>query len=649
MKFASLPAALVALAALASMHSVFAGESMMDELAKSQYWLRLLHYKTSWLGHTRSLVDGPEFFFSPQGKTDPRAELEATVAAFSAKSDGIKVGRLKQHPQCAFPARYRFLKTQLQLAVADQPCAQLDEFLASFNAKSATLVFSSAYPNSPGSMFGHTFLRINSSTAGKNDLLDQGLSFAAAVPKSDGGLVFAVKGMLGGYIGQFARVPYYAKVNEYLNSESRDLWEYDLNLTSEETRLLLLNAWEIETNSWFDYFFFDENCAYVLLSLLEVAKPDWQLTDFAIYVIPGETVKAVTQIPGAVTGVKFRPSLRKKMYQRLGSLTGSQRELFFKVIRGHTPPASVGQPAVLESVASYLYYEKQKGDGLANERNAPLLQATLLRRSELGNEDNGGGFGFSSGSGNGNRTSTDDGNSNPNGNRNGNWASTRPDLGHDPYRLGTSSGVQNSTFFQDLNFKFAFHDLLNKDLGYLPFSQIDFPGATLRFLPGNGVWNIEQVQGLGITSLFPMTFLEKGLSWKFNLDYYSPKDLDCTTCHLGRAQAGLGATVELFTPDAIAYALAVLDFEAGGAVRKGFRWGPQLQAALLMIPHPDYKLQLAANLASDLLQPDRRKFHALLEWNQSLALSRNWEIRTALSLISPVNYREAKVTLNFYF
>ncbi len=608
----------------------------LDALARSPYWLRLLHYKTGWLGHTRSLVDGPEFFFSKEGRTDARAELVATLAAFSKD---LKVGRLKQLPQCAFPERYRYLKSELGpgvlgvLGIKDQACPQLEEFLASFNAKSATLVFSSAYPNSPGSMFGHTFLRINSNATEKNDLLDQGLSFAAAVPKSDGGLTFALKGMLGGYIGQFARVPYYAKVNEYLNSESRDLWEYDLNLNAEESQRLLLNAWELETNSWFDYFFFDENCAYVLLSLLEVAKPDWQLTDFSIYVIPGETVKAVTRIAGAVTGVKFRPSLRKKMYQRLDALDGRQRELFFKVIGGKMPPAEVGDAEVLESVASYLHYEKQKGDVDANNKNAPLLQATLLRRSQLGDvgparrplrpvlED------------------------------------TRPDLGHDPYRVGTSSGVRGSGFFQELNFKFAFHDLLNKDQGYLRFSEIDFPGATVRFLPKSGVWNIEQVQGLALTSLFPMTFLERRPSWKFNLDYYSPKDLPCTTCQLGRVQAGAGATAEIFSPNYIVYALGLLDFEVGSAVRKGFRWGPQLQVATILNPWPDYKMQCAATLISDLLQADRRKLYTLFEWNHSLALSKDWEIRAGFSAISPANSlmgspidsKEGKLTLNFYF
>src|SRR4051794_37273840 len=92
-----------------------------EEVASSRYWHLLMHYKKSFpLRRLRSLVDGPEFFFAPDGKTNPRAELDATVAAFS--NGELKVGRLKQHPQCAYPERYRFLKKELGLTIKDVTC-----------------------------------------------------------------------------------------------------------------------------------------------------------------------------------------------------------------------------------------------------------------------------------------------------------------------------------------------------------------------------------------------------------------------------------------------------------------------------------------------------------------------------------------------
>lgn len=598
----------------------------LQSVAESKYWRRLIHYRPSFpFGALKSQVDGPEFFFASDGKTNPLAELKATINAFERD---VRVGRLKQHPQCSFPERYRYLKQELKLEIKDVRCEKLEEFLGRFHAQSATLVFSSSYPNNPGSMFGHTFLRINSSSgdAGKNDLLDYGISFAAVVPPEDGGLVFAVLGLSGGYIGQFGMVPYYAKVNEYSNSESRDLWEYDLNLNAEEAHRMLLHAWEIETNSWFDYYFFDENCAYVLLTLLEVARPELELSRFGIYVIPGETVKRVVQAPGLVRAVKFRPSLRKRLYQKLASLNAGQRNGFFDVLRGSISAAAVKDPSVLESVTSYLYYVKQRDDQKLSENDSAILRASLVGRAELGGSSEGSGVEASL------PAIRED---------------SRPDLGHETYRIGTSAGAQSIGFFQELDFKFAFHDLLNDDTGYTRFSQIDFPGATLRFIPKTGVLNVERISGLALTSLYPMTFIEKKPSYRFNFDYYSPKDYGCVTCHLFRGEAGAGAAAELFSPDYIGYILGSMDVEAGDSLRKGFRFGPKATVATILNPVSRYKLQLAVNLVTDLAQDDRRKAFTQLEWNQSLALGPEWDVRTSTLYMN--NYKEGKVTLNHYF
>jgi hypothetical protein len=73
-------------------------------------------------------------------------------------------------------------------------------------------------------------------------------------------------------------MPYYLKVREYSDLENRDIWEYELNLTPEEIDRLLMHAWELGPIH-FDYYFFDENCAYHLLGLLEAARPDLTLTE----------------------------------------------------------------------------------------------------------------------------------------------------------------------------------------------------------------------------------------------------------------------------------------------------------------------------------------------------------------------------------
>lgn len=309
--------------------SFAASPAELHDVAQGRYWQLLLHYKDNMFGHTRSLADGMEFFLSPQGKTDPEAELRADIEAFASKDR--KVGPLKQHPQCAFPERYRYLKEKLHLNTPDVACREYREWIARFNPQGATLVFASAYLNNPASMFGHTFLRIDSKPrAGqshKNDLLDYGINYAAKTG-DDGGITFAVLGLIGGYPGFFSLLPYFDKVNEYSDVESRDLWEYPLHLNAEQIQRMLAHVWELGT-TYFDYFFFDENCSYHLLSLLEVANPDWHLTDaFFYWVIPGDTVRVLKATPGVLGEPAYRPSLQRRLQTRLTLLNEKEKNEF---------------------------------------------------------------------------------------------------------------------------------------------------------------------------------------------------------------------------------------------------------------------------------------------------------------------------------
>ncbi len=203
------------------------------QLSRSEQWLRLLHYKSRFpFGNLRSEAEPGSFFFSPDGRRDPYAELKANVAAFeNSQNEGQRGSSL----QCSFPARYHFLKTHLNWQWVDDKCPELDAFLKKVGGDQLSIVFSSAYPNSPPSMFGHTMLRVHSRE--RAELLDYGINYSASASADENALAFAVFGLTGGYFGKFGVVPYYMKVNEYNHAESRDLWEYDLSLTPSEIQV----------------------------------------------------------------------------------------------------------------------------------------------------------------------------------------------------------------------------------------------------------------------------------------------------------------------------------------------------------------------------------------------------------------------------
>lgn len=96
----------------------------------------------------------------------------------------------------------------------------------------------------------------------------------------------AFTGFLGVFEGHFSKLPYYYKVREYADFESRDLWTYELNLTQDQVDEMVEHLWDLG-HTYFDYYFLGENCSYHLMSLLDVVLPDSTLLKaLSFYVHP---------------------------------------------------------------------------------------------------------------------------------------------------------------------------------------------------------------------------------------------------------------------------------------------------------------------------------------------------------------------------
>lgn len=316
----------LALCACAPVHAAPAlDQGRVQQLANTPYWIALGHYETAKLGGWRSYVDDDAFFLAKDGAHHPDQELQATVEALYAPANlGDK------HAQCVFPARTRWLREQLDLRDLPQPdCQEFATWYQSIDPHSAALIFPAAYLNSPSSMFGHTLLRIDQSNTRSDDttLLSYAINFGAYIEGSDNSILYAWKGLMGGYPGLFALMPYQEKLSEYRSLENRDLWEYQLDLTPEETGRMVEHVWELKQIQ-FDYFFFDENCSYRLLELLQVARPSLDLTSqFPLTAIPTDTVKAVKQ-SGMVASETYRPSRERELLARAEPLDhGEKRQV----------------------------------------------------------------------------------------------------------------------------------------------------------------------------------------------------------------------------------------------------------------------------------------------------------------------------------
>ncbi|QUE89438.1 DUF4105 domain-containing protein [Pseudomonas sp. SCA2728.1_7] len=458
----------------------------LQQLANDRFWISLGHYETAKLGGWRSYVSDKKFFLAPDGNEHPDHELAATVQALYAPAS---LG--EQHAQCVYPARTRWLKAQLKLSDLPTPaCAEYKKWFKDVSPHSAVMIFPAAYLNSPSSMFGHTLLRIDQADvqADKTSLLSYAINFGAYIEGSDNSILYAWKGLMGGYPGLFALVPYQEKLSEYRSLENRDLWEYRLNLTQEETARMVEHVWELKQIQ-FDYFFFDENCSYRLLELLQVARPSLRLTEqFPLTAIPTDTVKAVKEA-GLVESIEYRPSRERELLSRAEPLSGEEQDWVLKVSADQQQlqdPAFKALPRDRQALIIDAAYRLERYRANGQERDPQRAQRSfeLLRAinknpaPELDIPQPG-----------------------------------LPEDGHESRTWQAGLGTRGDRAFGEYGLRMAYHDLNDNAESFPLGAQIEILQMKLRQYEGNQ-WQFQQLDLATIRSLTPRNELLQPLSWQ---------------------------------------------------------------------------------------------------------------------------------------
>jgi hypothetical protein len=604
-----------------------------ENLAQRAEWLNLLHYKpyAYWFG-SRSLADDPEFFIAPDGKTDAAAELEATLAAFFSTAEETDK---TQNPQCRFIARYQWLRQELRFDPArlpPQPCKRFYQWRASLDPHAITLVFPAAYLNNPASMYGHTLLRIDARDQDERTrLLAYSISYAAGTDETSG-LIFAVRGLFGGYPGVFSITPYYLKVREYSDIENRDVWEYQLTLTPDEIDRLLMHVWELGPTH-FDYYFFDENCAYHLLSLLEVARPGLQLTDrFRWWAIPSDTVRAVTDQPGLLRRVVYRPASVTIMQERLKHLPATERGLARDLgkqkidaddSRVRELPA-LDQARALELGYEYAAYEAATGSSKAPDAVAHMREL-LLARSRL---------------------------QVPPQKPEIPVPAVRPDEGHKTSRIGIGAGSRDGRRFGEIHLRPTYHDLLDQDAGYTRGAQIQFFDMRWRHYQDDDGLRLEEFRPLDIFSLSPRNDFFSPVSWKINVGWTRKRLPDGAEPLVFRLHGGPGlayAAPRLFGGNAVYYGFLEVALDASQRFESNYTLGAGPAVGLLTDITERWGVHLQARALRYGLGDDHWSRELALE--QRYALTRQSALRLNLSRKQEFRdyWNSAHLSLYFYF
>lgn len=501
------------------------------KLAYSNEWFRLGHYRRSWTGSVFSEADGENFFLSPHGKTHPELELEATLDGFFADLaayDATKEeNRNIQHPMCQFPARLMWLTDELQIDHAKLPtpdCSRFEKFVESTNAESVTLVFSSYYLNNPASAFGHTFLRLNKKDDAVSEenrqLLDYGIEFSAD-PDTTFAPLYAIKGLAGAFPGTFRKLPYYYKVRQYNDYESRDLWEYKLALTPKQLDMLVAHVWELGS-TFFDYWYLSENCSYHLLGLLEAALPGRDLIDDVHWpVIPADAIRAVTNQEGLVERIDYRPSSRTRFRAEIARFSDAQLTAVAELAEQPKVPLTLPEKervSVLDAAQDLvdIKYAKALAKDSRKSSAAELKQTLLERRAELL------------------VPSEEMKHEVP-------WH-RMPQLGHDSRRISLGAASSRDGQWVEVGARLALHDLADPIDGYPELSQLEFLPTRARYDFTTDRFRLDSLDLVHVVSLTAQNRFDRHISWQFRLGSQHLEDDGCipTNCYAGRVEIGGG-------------------------------------------------------------------------------------------------------------
>ena len=518
-------------------------------LGHDPQWLSLLHYDRG-LVTFHGLVDDPRFWLSPRGKHDPQAELEATLAGLWSADPA----QPEQAVAARFPARATFLAQRLGFSLRDLPVAsspELDKTLADLGARKAFLVFPAGYLRSPASMFGHTLLLIQGRN--QSQMLSQSINYGAEMPPGELGPLSIVKGLFGAYPGYFSVLPYYKKVQEYSDLDQRDIWEYELSLTPGEIEALMRHAWELRGIAS-DYWFFDENCSFNLLFLIQAARPGLVLTaKGGWWNIPTETVRWIRQA-GLIGSATYRPSRATIVIAARKSLPSASGDRAVALAQGATTVAEVAaaepepaQRAQTLDLAGEALHALAGRHAIAMTEYRTRLHEVLGARAALGTQPP----------------------------LPPPPQPVRPDLGHGPGRFAFGVGREDSIDYATVALRAAQHDPLDPGAGYLDGASLTFGEIDLRWYRGQRP-ALRRLDAVRVQSLVPYEGVFRRFSW---------------TAGGGLLEERMGATGDLHTQVAVqaggglaqnlgpwtGWAFATADARAFG-IAEGYALGPGAQA-----------------------------------------------------------------------
>lgn len=461
----------------------------VSALARSDAWLKLLHYHKTISGGYEGLVHNAAFYVAPDGRNNPEAEMEAEIKAFAQ-------GEVK----CTFPARFKWLKEQGLVDGNLDNCTDYQQFMNDVRPSGITVLFTNAYMSNPASLFGHTLIRIDTARQG-SQMLAHGSNFGAD-SGTEQGVIFALKGLFGGYMGGYNISPYWTIINTYNNIENRDIWEYGLNLNEAEKEKFVDHLYEMK-DVRIRYFFLSKNCSYMILELIEAVRPELELTDdYHWWAIPLDTLKTIKDVPDLVGEVNYRPARYTKIAAQLKEMTPTQYAAFLAEIKDEKADeeglSDDEKAVVLETAYQYYQYKYIAKDmALAEYRKKSF--AVLRARSRLPEA------------------------------KEAEIEGEDPSLAHDSAMIGVGYGADRKRRFEEIILRPAYTTLIDDNFGMIRGAGVKVMESRWRYYNRQHRLVLQDLTGLEIRSLLPANRVFQPISYATDLTLkreYNPQTLD---------------------------------------------------------------------------------------------------------------------------
>ena len=247
-----------------------------------------------------SLNQASTAFSRPRGAVSSKLDLLTFAESALVPVTSLPVDDLVR---CQEFTRSRALWHFLETPFIAQTCPAFDSWTRLDDLQHLEVLLVQASGRAPESLFGHLLVRpVWRTSIGPS--FDTAIQFAAITLPNLGPLHIA-KGLFGGYsIGVFT-ISMTDLTREKLSGEQRSMTRWKLSLTADEQRRFLERTWEFERRGRFSYAFFSDNCATVLVWMLETSLDEPTLAKWPSFITS----------PGGVLDDLFRA--KKKTNERL--------------------------------------------------------------------------------------------------------------------------------------------------------------------------------------------------------------------------------------------------------------------------------------------------------------------------------------------